>query len=236
MAKQQFISVCAALGLAIAVLPTVVFAAVITTPVGDFLPFYGVNYSGVGPQTVTDGVTWTSDWMGSVYGWDQGYGFVDNGFSEGVPLAGLNSNSDRLGFVTTMSFVFDTPVSAVGAVLNWIPSEAPVTISSYDAAGHLLDSLTVSAGGGNLVPFNVFYGFQETSAVISRFSLSDGYIAAIGGLTVDPPQPPPPPPPPPPTAVPEPEAWMLAIAGYGLAGLGLRRYRRGARGLSASLA
>ena len=196
-------------------------AATITAPVGTFVAFANVNQFTAGPVTVAPGITWTStntgNQGGSVYGWSGGYGFNGNGFSSGVPLAGLNDSSDAYGSVDTMTFAFSSPVSAVGSVLNWVPSNAPVTIAAYDASNNLLDSLVLSVGGAISVSPNSFYGFQEGSANISRFTLTDGYVAAIGGLTVSSLS----------AGVPEPAMWAMMLVGFGAVGLTLRGKKTG---------
>lgn len=142
-------------------------------------------------------------------GYNGGYSFIDNGFTDET-LVGLNSTSDIYGVSDTMSFSFAAPVSAVGAVLNWAPNVAPVTISAYDVGGSLLESFTLSAGLENLAAPNSFYGFQRSSADIASFRLTDGYVAAIGGLSVS-------------GAVPEPATWAMMILGFGAVGGAMRR-------------
>ncbi len=170
-------------------------ASVITAPSAgmSYLAFAPLNSFGGGPVTVAPGVTWSSTNLanqgGSVYGWNQGYGFGANGFSNST-LTGLNDSSDYYGVVDTMTFSFSSPVSGVGAILNWVPSSGnPVTIQAFNSMGQQVDSLTLSPGasnpGVNSVTPNSFHGFQDATNDISSFTLTDGYVAAIGGLGVN---------------------------------------------------
>jgi len=183
-------------------------AAVITSPEAAFIAFPVVNAFTAGPETLTSNITWTStnasNQGGSVYGWNQGYGFSGNG-STTETVVGLNDSSDAYQVVDSMTFSFATPVQSIGAVLNWTVNQAPVTIAVYDSSDTLLDSLTLSANEVNLETPDQFYGFAESTADISSFTLTDGYIAAIGGLNGV-------------ASIPEPATWALML--IGIAGLG----------------
>jgi hypothetical protein len=210
----------------VAALATVVTAgaeaSVITTQTGTFAAFPLVNYQGAGPQTFDGGeVVWTStngsNQGGSDFGYNGAYGFGTNGYNVngGDVIAGLNDSSDPnygYGSVDSMTFTFAAPVASVGAMLNWVPNKAPVTISVYSGTT-LLESLTLSENGNNLVTPDSFYGFKESNPEITSFVLTDGYVGAIGGLYIDAP-------------APEPATWSLML--FGLAGLGaaLRVSRR----------
>ena len=199
--------------------PSLAAASVITTPTGTDIDFATMNYFGGGPITVAPGVTWsstnTSNQGGSVYGYDGTYGFSGNGLSQGVSLVGLNDSSDVYGVADSMTFSFDKPVASVGAVLNWVESNAPVTIAAYSASGSLLDTLILSSGGANLRAPDAFYGFQEKTNDIASFVLTDGYVAAIGAVNVGTV-----------SAVPEPATWAVMLAGFGGVGAALRQARR----------
>jgi hypothetical protein len=191
-------------------------AALITSDAGlVYEAFPTVNYFGTGPQSY-DGITWTSTNAsyqgGSVFGYNGGYGFAGNGYTSQT-MTGLNDSFDYWGVVDTMTFRFATPQSAVGAVLNWVPSSTPVTFSAYNSSNILLDTLVVSSGDANLVTPNSFYGFSESTADISYITMTDGYLAAIGGIYVTTGV----------SAIPEPATWGLMIAGFGLIGATLRR-------------
>jgi hypothetical protein len=200
--------------------PGLANAALIQAPVGATVDFAAANYFGSGAVAVAPGISWsstnTNEQRGSVFGYDKGYGFGENGFSNDV-VVGLNDSSDAYGVVDSMTFSFDHPVSSIGAVLNWVPTGAPVTIAAYDASDQLLDSLTLSQGGANLVAPDAFYGFQERSSEISSFVLTDGYVAAIGGLDVGAVNI---------SAVPEPASWAMMLVGFGGLGVSLRLARR----------
>ena len=84
-------------------------AAVITSlPGGTVLAMQEVNYRGIGPQTVSPGVTWSSTSANSNFGFSGWYGLSANGSWTGLPpYVGLNTSSG------TMTFAFDIPVAAV---------------------------------------------------------------------------------------------------------------------------
>jgi len=194
-------------------------ASVVTSiPGGTVIPFPAVNYFGGGPQTVATGVTWSSsnatNQGGSVFGYTGGYGFLGNGFWDGAlgPMAGLNDSTDFYGVTDTMTFAFATPVAAVGGFLNYAPgSNNPTTVAVWDSLGNLIESynLTFLTGGGT--DSGAFYGFQESTANISYFTLTDNYIG-ITDLTTG--------------SVPEPGSLLLV--GTGLLGvIGYSRRRLG---------
>jgi hypothetical protein len=189
-------------------------AALITSAEGNYYAFPVVNYFGPGPQTFGPGITWSSTNAstqgGSVFGYNSGYNFGGNGFSSGVSLVGLNDSTDAYGITDSMTFTFASPVSVVGAILNWFPSNAPVTIEALSSTNVVLDSYTLGVGGGNNGAPNTFFGFKHTTKDISSFVLTDGYVAAIGGINA---------------GVPETSTWVMLLAGF--AGLGFLGYRRG---------
>lgn len=196
-------------------------ASVVTSiPGGYVFTLPAVNSFGGGPQTVAPGITWTSTNVntscgtggcGSVFGFTGLYGFGFNGDWTGAlgPMAGLNDSTDFYGASDTMTFSFASPAFAVGGFLNYYPNSSnPTTIAVWDSMGNLIESydLTFNTSGAN--DTGAFYGFQETSPIISYFTLTDNYIG-ITGLTA---------------VIPEPSSLLLIGAGLlGIVGYGRRR-------------
>mgnify|MGYP000960433500 CR=1 FL=1 len=48
-------------------------------PGGTISPMPNIDFFGSGPQFFGEGVTWSSEYTDSVFGYDNGYGFVTNG-------------------------------------------------------------------------------------------------------------------------------------------------------------
>ena len=173
-------------------------ASVITSLAGGTPLVMPVNNSTTneGPDDFGFG-TWTKtgDNPYGVFGYTSLYGFAGNGSWSGTPMAGLD---DLNG---TMTFAFSTPVKAILGEVNWglVPgySEAPsVTMAAYDAGGNLLESFTFGTFAHDDVAPG-YYGFSESSAVISKFELSNG-VVGIRNISVDFGSP---------AAAPEPTAW-----------------------------
>ncbi len=170
---------------------------------------------GAGPQTIAPGIVWSSSNSringGSVFGALGGYGLGSNGVSPaGVSIIGLNDATSFSGGLPRMAIVFDNPVSAVGAFLNWVPDNGDlVFVSAFDAGNNILEQLLLNDTDGNVVTPGAFYGFKESSASIKAIQFSDGFVIAYGLKVISP--------------VPEPATWALMIGGFGLAGAALRR-------------
>src|SRR5437868_5458456 len=134
--------------------------------------FQDLDYFGNGPQTVASGITWTSEYQYSVYGYDNGYGFGNNGmWISGLSMIGTNETN------ATMSITFDSGVSGVGAFLNYVPYYVPSSISIYGASNNLLEaySLNFLVSGNNA---GEFHGFSRSTADIFRIDFTGSYIGA----------------------------------------------------------
>src|SRR5664279_4336998 len=166
-------------------------ASVVTSiPGGTVIPMPALNYFGPGAQTFGPGVTWSSSNIntqgGSVFGYTGASAFGTNG----------------------------TWVGALGGFLNYYPDgiTTPTVIAVWDSGGNLIESfnLTFLTGGGTNT--GSFYGFQESTANISYFTLTDNYAAIVNLTTGSS------------SSVPEPGSLVLICTGLlGVIGYGRRR-------------
>jgi hypothetical protein len=87
----------------------------------------------------------------------------------------------------TLAFIFNTPVSSVGAFMNDAPGTYPgLFIFAYDSNGNVLESYDIWAGGvistPNGINDGVFRGISRLTADIWSFNIN-GYRPAIDDLT-----------------------------------------------------
>lgn len=187
---------------------------VTSLPGGTAQTMPAIDYQGSGPKTFGSGVTITwsstnaSNNGGAVFGNTSLYGFLGNGYWDGGlgPMAGLNDSKDIDGATDSMTFAFSSPVYGVGGFLNYVPGgSTPATIAVYDAGNNLIESYILSFATSGDPNTGAFYGFLESSAIISSFTLTDNYI----GITQL-------------TTVPEPSVLLLLACG----GVGLAAFRK----------
>jgi PEP-CTERM motif len=201
-------------------LPSEASLVTVSLPGGTLVPQPVVDYFGPGPITFGPGITWSStnavNQGGSVFGYDNGYGFGDNGFWNGPlgPMVGLNDSFDASGVADTMTFRFSTPVSGVGGFFNYVPGgSTPTTIAVYDSLNNQIEASNLTFTVQNAPNLGMFLGFSETAPIISYFTLTDNYIA-LADLTVVLP-----------VAAPVPEPGSMTLLGLGLLGSAFVRRR-----------
>jgi hypothetical protein len=122
-----------------------------------------------------DGVTFYSTSSTSLLGQSQPYTFPggQTWASAKIPMAGANAVQGAI------SFTFATPVSAIIAQTNWAALPAgspPVTVSVFDEADKLIETLVLNDGTKDLQTHGGYVGFVESTAVIARIEFSNGYI------------------------------------------------------------
>lgn len=197
MKRLSFVVLCALAGLTAHAAPVTSLpgATVLTMPV--------LNYFGAGPQNLAPGVDWSSASSNSVFGYNDGYGFANNGGWYGLTMVGTNDQS------STMTLTFAQAVAGVGAFFNYSPLYyGPATIAVYDSNSHLIESTTLTFTTNGNQNQGEFHGFMENGPSISYLTMTGAYIGATDFAV---------------QAVPEPETYAMLLAGLGLLGVAARR-------------
>ena len=175
------------------------------------------NVFGSGPFTQAPGITWSSTSSGSIYGFNQGHSFNENGiWDDGLTMVGLSEPDG------TMTYSFTNTLSAVGGFINYAktsgqPDGGTPTIAIYNSADQLIDSAILNFNSDG-VNGGFFYGFEDASSSIAYFRLSNAFIG-LANLTIKEGTP---------SAVPLPATLPLLLSGLGLLGFTAHRRRKAA--------
>ncbi len=134
------------------------------------IEFSTKHYPSGGPIT-ENGITWTSTYNTSAYGYDGLYGLGPNGtWDSPLRFIGLNIGSG------TMTIEFARLASSVFGFINYAPSAGFGKIAIYDSSNTLIESLnlSISTPGGNNAGESI--GFKSSNTNIKYFTLSDAFI------------------------------------------------------------
>lgn len=131
----------------------------------------------------------------------------------GVPAAGLDAATGVL------TIVFDAPVSAFLAELNWQvfgSNRQPITFEALGSNGLVIESHSLTNGvNSNFWDPDSPFGIKRDANEIFAIRMSNGYVAfrdaSFERLS---------------SGVPEPASWALMIVGFGAAGAMVRSQRR----------
>ncbi len=215
MNRQLWLAVMAAsLGASAHAAPINEASAPFTGTVIDFNAFDGLITAG--PVDLGQGITLTSTPWAEVGANARALG--TNG-TWTVLGDGVNRDGNFLAtsFVSPrgeLGFSFAAPVQQVGAFFNQFQVAGVtnrLTLLAYDAHGNVLETQTVSLDTDEFgYDEGRFLGFQRATADIHGFAVADGTFV-MDNLTV--------------SAVPEPQALALLLAGAGVSWLGARRRR-----------
>jgi hypothetical protein len=192
---------------------------VLISPVSNAIPINSISSGATSHEFVSSGftagpisesgITYTSSYSYSVYGYEGGYGFGGNGYWYGMDMIGLNTSYGA------MTIEFDTVVSEVLAFVNYIDVwNGSAMMAIYDSSFNLLEDslLNFSTGGAYNAGFDM--GFKRNTNEIKYVQFIDQGIGAtnLRSYTT--------------STQPVPEPSILALLGLGLFGLTVTNRRK----------
>jgi len=156
---------------------------VVMSPVSNAIPINSINSGATTHEFISSGftagpisesgITYTSSYSSSVYGYEGYYGFSGNGLWNNMDMLGLNTSYGA------MTIEFDTVVSEVLAFVNYAPGTGGnAMMAIYDANFDLLEDslLSFSTGGASNSGFDM--GFKRDTNEIKYVQFIDQYIGA----------------------------------------------------------